>query len=128
MYPIWCTEGALVLYTAGKIVQTGLYPFTNLMHQSRGSGLEADLADDIPEVFALETCELKLKIAGLAGAIDASEGSGTPRGSTADLGEVGELREGGRVAERDKNDPVVGEGRDRVDDGGFFSNSCQTHA
>ena len=79
--------------------------------------LELVLGDDLPELLALDLGDLELECGGLARAVAASVGAGAPGGATVDLVEVGELREGLRVAEGHEDEAVVDEGGEEVDDG-----------
>lgn len=73
------------------------------------------------EGLALDLSNLELKSGGLAGAIGASEGTGTPGGTTVDLSQVGELSEGGLVAQRNVEETVVSEGAQRGDSSGLLT-------
>ena len=79
--------------------------------------LEVNLGDDVKELLALGLGDLELERGGLARAVATSVGAGAPRGATVDLVEVGELREGLRVAEGHEDHAVVHERRHGVRDG-----------
>ena len=83
--------------------------------------LELVLGDYLPELLALDLGDLELERGGLARAVAASVGAGAPRGATVDLVEVGELREGLRVAEGHEDDAVVDEGGEGVGDGDLLA-------
>lgn len=72
--------------------------------------LVVDLGDGLVEGLALSLSDLELESAGLAGTIGTSEGTGTPGATTVDLAEVGQLGEGGLVAQRDVEETVVSKG------------------
>ena len=82
--------------------------------------LEGDLGQRLLEHLALDACDLELELGGVAAAVGAGEGTGTPRRATVDLSEVRLLGVRVAVAERDEDHTVVGEGRQRVHDGGLY--------
>jgi len=65
--------------------------------------------------------ELHLEFRGLAGAIDAGEGASAPWGTTVNLVQVGEEREGDLVAKWNVDDAVVGECAHSGDGGGLLA-------
>jgi len=84
---------------------------------------ELDLGNDLPELFALSRGDIELKLGRGTRAVSASKGTGTPRGSTVNLGQVGQKGKDVLVAERNEDDPVVGQGRESAIDGHFLSST-----
>lgn len=82
------------------------------------------LEDGLGEGLALDGGDLELLGAGLARAVTAGEGTGTPGASTVDLGQVSELGERLGVAEGNVDDAVVGE-RGQSSDGSRLLTTTQ---
>lgn len=79
------------------------------------------LGEDGPEGLALLVGERELLLRRLSAAVGTSEGTGTPRRTTTDLGEVSKSTEDSLVAEGNEDHAVVNEGRHGADDGGLLT-------
>ena len=80
-------------------------------------GSEVDLAHCVPKQLALGCGDFELESGRAARAVSCSKRASSPRGASAHLTEVRELREGRRVSKRHEEDAVMGQGRDGVEDG-----------
>jgi len=78
------------------------------------------------EQGALKLRNFKLERTGLATPIPARVRTRTPRGSTVDFGQVGELSKRAAVAKRDVDYSVVHQCGERVHDGSFLSTAWRT--
>jgi len=90
------------------------------------SCLEIDLGDGLPEVLALGLGDVYLEFGRSTRAVSTSEGPGTPRRATMDLGQVGQEREGWLVPKRKEEDSVVGQRRQSGVDSHFLSSTRGT--
>jgi hypothetical protein len=79
------------------------------------------LGESSVEGLALLEGEKELLLGGLSAAVGTGKGTGTPGGSTANLGEVGKSAEDGLVAEGNEDHAVVDKGRHGADDGGLLT-------
>ena len=77
--------------------------------------LELDLGDRVPEELAVGSAELELEGRGRTRAVRTRESASAPRRATADLSQVGEQREGRGISERDEDEAVMRERRQRRD-------------
>jgi len=87
---------------------------------------ELDLGDGLPELFALSRGDIELKLGRGARAVGTSKGTGTPRGSTVNLVQVGQKGEDVLITERGEDDAVVGQGRECGVDSHFLSSTRST--
>ena len=107
----WCTTTDSLLSAAAG-------------HRTRGTimqSCEVLLGKSGPEGLALLEGERELLLGGLSAAIGTGEGTSTPGGATANLGEISESAEDGLVAEGNVDHAVVDEGRHGADDGGLLT-------
>jgi len=80
----------------------------------------------LPEPDTLVLGDIELERARLAAPIRARDRTRTPRRSTVNFGQVGELAKRAAVPERDEDDTVVRERGDRVADGRFLTTAGRT--